>query len=655
MSARLTRPVGAAAAAFAAVLAGTAAAPPAACSAGAARAAGAGSLTSTWTGAVDASWTEPMNWSPSTAFPNNGGGVSYDVVIDLPAGLDALVEIAGGITIDGLAIGEDDRLDVLAGAVLRPAGPIANDGRIGLQGPSSQLDIAAPLVALGGTGELVLDPAGDARVRGLVAGHRLQHGPGHVIRGGGRLGQDVIALDNAGRIVADGGGTLVVDPAGDDNTSSGILRAEGGGVLVLKSGDVDGTGGRVEAAAGSQVRLEGGGIVGGELATEDDGVVAIGIGNGSLAELANHGRVEVENGRTLLLAGTITNDGTIATASTGTVTRIRLATATVRLVGGGELRLGGDPARDQLGAGGDGAELVNGPRHALRGAGRLGTDAVDLVNQGLIEADVAGGTLTIDPAATLLNTGTLRVVDGATIAILSGAVTHAGELLVDAGGTMERTGTIEQTGGTTAVDGLLTFLAGGLDLQGGVLRGEGTIAGPVTAGGTVAPGAPGASGAPGAPGASLGTLTVDGTYQPTSTAVLVIDVDGGSADRLVVTGTASLDGELRIEVAGGTLPPPGTSIVVLEAAAVHGTFTVADCADGYRIEYGDEAVTIVVTEGPVSPADLDCDGLVDFDDLLVLLQAFGDCPGGGVPCRGDVDGSGEVDFPDLLTLLSDWG
>ncbi len=51
------------------------------------------------------------------------------------------------------------------------------------------------------------------------------------------------------------------------------------------------------------------------------------------------------------------------------------------------------------------------------------------------------------------------------------------------------------------------------------------------------------------------------------------------------------------------------------------------------------------------PADVDDSGEVDFDDLLAVLGAWGDCPG----CPEDVDGSGGVDFDDLLTLVAAYG
>ena len=46
------------------------------------------------------------------------------------------------------------------------------------------------------------------------------------------------------------------------------------------------------------------------------------------------------------------------------------------------------------------------------------------------------------------------------------------------------------------------------------------------------------------------------------------------------------------------------------------------------------------------------DGVVDFTDLLTLLNEYGPCP---PPCRSDLNGDGVVDFADALRLLSAWG
>jgi len=55
------------------------------------------------------------------------------------------------------------------------------------------------------------------------------------------------------------------------------------------------------------------------------------------------------------------------------------------------------------------------------------------------------------------------------------------------------------------------------------------------------------------------------------------------------------------------------------------------------------------------PADLNGDGVVNTADLLALLAAWGDCPGGGEPCPADINGDGIVNTVDLLILLGNWG
>ena len=55
------------------------------------------------------------------------------------------------------------------------------------------------------------------------------------------------------------------------------------------------------------------------------------------------------------------------------------------------------------------------------------------------------------------------------------------------------------------------------------------------------------------------------------------------------------------------------------------------------------------------PADINCDDMVGFADLLELLGSWGECPKPPDECRADLDGDGSVGFTDLLALLNDWG
>jgi len=59
-------------------------------------------------------------------------------------------------------------------------------------------------------------------------------------------------------------------------------------------------------------------------------------------------------------------------------------------------------------------------------------------------------------------------------------------------------------------------------------------------------------------------------------------------------------------------------------------------------------------QAPASPcaADLTDDGVVDANDLGMVLAGWGDC---GKSCPADLDGSGEIDGLDLALVLNHWG
>jgi hypothetical protein len=68
---------------------------------------------------------------------------------------------------------------------------------------------------------------------------------------------------------------------------------------------------------------------------------------------------------------------------------------------------------------------------------------------------------------------------------------------------------------------------------------------------------------------------------------------------------------------------------------------------------GDFTVREGVTER-VRLADLDGDGSVGFNDLLILLATWGACQPPPAECDADLDGRGGVGFGDLLILLAHW-
>lgn len=107
-------------------------------------------------------------------------------------------------------------------------------------------------------------------------------------------------------------------------------------------------------------------------------------------------------------------------------------------------------------------------------------------------------------------------------------------------------------------------------------------------------------------------------------------------------GTPVIDG---LPFALPTILPPGGEANVLITAAPQSialslvldvTFTAAGP--------GDE---------PPLVGDVDGDGAVDFEDLLLVLAGYGACEP-GTPCPADVDGDGAVAFNDILLVLANW-
>jgi hypothetical protein len=146
-------------------------------------------------------------------------------------------------------------------------------------------------------------------------------------------------------------------------------------------------------------------------------------------------------------------------------------------------------------------------------------------------------------------------------------------------------------------------------------------------------------------------------------AVLVIEVE-------LPPGTSHLDAasgfdffrehDGDIDANGRTCPADSVLMASLVGVAIgEPTYTPrADFdLDGTITEVDLDAFEAVYAESDDEcpcPADLDGNGDVGFNDLVILLGGWGLCPGLG-PCPGDIDGDGSVGYSDLTILLASWG
>jgi len=105
----------------------------------------------------------------------------------------------------------------------------------------------------------------------------------------------------------------------------------------------------------------------------------------------------------------------------------------------------------------------------------------------------------------------------------------------------------------------------------------------------------------------------------------------------------------------GTEWTPAPTIEGVPGAAV-GTMAVVDECEAWGVGrklVGGDLLSFAVRLQPIAarpvPGDVDGDGVVDFDDVIATLAAWGPC---GDPCPADLGGNGVVGFDDLLAVLA---
>jgi len=62
----------------------------------------------------------------------------------------------------------------------------------------------------------------------------------------------------------------------------------------------------------------------------------------------------------------------------------------------------------------------------------------------------------------------------------------------------------------------------------------------------------------------------------------------------------------------------------------------------------------ITTTPPAAPGDVNGDGVVNVDDLLAVISAWGPCPAPPASCPADLDNSGAVSVDDLLLVINHW-
>ncbi len=408
----------------------------------------------TWTVGVGM-WSNGSYWNPVLApqWPNNGvNGNNYNVFIPGSGN----VSLDKSVTVDNIDISSAGMLMILDGKSLRLSsgenrGVITNNGFIGLASTGSDTRLVMENATLTGTGRLTLSDNLNNRVLYGINNARLANDTLHTIEGSGSIGRvgNATTFTNRGTVTANQSAPLLL-VAGIVN--SGTLQAAGG-TLKLDNATVANSGGTIQGLGMSSVEFFSTpgqvdtNITGGTLA----GNIRNTSGKVTLTNLSNMGTYTVNNAASTRIDGTITNNGTMALASTGSDTRLVMSNAT--LTGTGRLTMS-DNLNNRVLYGINNARLVNDTLHSIEGSGSIGRvgNATTFTNRGTVTANQSAPLLLV---AGIVNSGTLQAaggtlkLDNATVANSGGTIQGLGMSSVEFISTPGHVAT-SITGGTLA-------------------------------------------------------------------------------------------------------------------------------------------------------------------------------------------------------------
>jgi fibronectin-binding autotransporter adhesin len=389
-----------------------------------------GGITITNTGTIQATGTGSSVTLSNTTI--SGGTLSSGTG-------DSIVSVGSAVTTlqNSVTIATGTTYNILNDGQTSVNGKLTNNGTITVNSTAgangTDLDfIGTGVNLLTGTGSVVLPGTNLQSEVTTAAGSSLTVDTQQTIKGAGTI---AATMTNNGTINADiSGSTMTLD--GDPMSNTSIMEATGGGNLTISGITITNTGGTIKATGNngsgtnstltlSNATISGGTLTsdpadsinspGSESTTLQNGVT---ISSGTIYNILNAGQINV--------SGTLTNNGTITVNSTGganTTVLNFLGTGVNLLTGSGSVVLPGTNAQSEVTTN-IGSSLTVDTLQTIKGAG---TVAATLTNNGTINADISGSTMTLD-GDPMSNTSIMEATGGGNLTISGITITNTGTI-----------------------------------------------------------------------------------------------------------------------------------------------------------------------------------------------------------------------------------
>ncbi len=403
--------------------------------------------------------------------------------------------------------------------------------------------------------------------------------------------------------------------------NTGLMQAIDGGNLHIDN--VDNRDGLIHAGINSRVIIQR--LQGGVITTEGTGPVTAGIVTveAGLSDIENQGTILIESAS---IGGEITNNGTIEITSDS-----NLQYGITRFSGNGILNFDRESELIQERQSGTPSFLINETGHTLSGSVTIDIQEGQFHNRGDILINDGKSTFRLGSGGTFQHEGTLRVQNGSDLQLLFNGIpswSNRGLVSIESGSIYVRSIPTRNTSNSE-----ISILAEGrlrtdilVNERGGLVKGSGTVElGSASDdvfqnSGTLSP------------GDEIGSLTIDGRFEQTEFGELLIEVGGstsGEHDQLLISESATLDGQLSVSYADNYQPNFGDTFEIIMTQnfgvlGITGMFSDALLPSlsqdlEWRLTYEYSSVDLHV----VLPGDFNSDGTVDAADYTVWRNNLG--------------------------------